>query len=470
MLFNFQFPFADLRGYLSEDTYKILKPTWPIPDEGEFIHFSGDIGTRKKSRYISQGSMNRLRITIRDGLDQEIFSAENQYCFARHFVKFPTLHDRGTLQCAFRRIFVDPSGVCRMDIGFKTEIHSQEDFEMIQQELFHLPICLQTTCEYHKDPTCDCSLTPLYMLGPRIAQKYLEATTYRKILRTQSIPAWWVQAGNPMMVAIFSEKEKDLAAEVTSAYSFMGAEAFETTQTAYELLHHRHFLGRKRNRKLEAWYLVCQNSDERSDNVVRNFRINLLRLHAEKSSIIEIARSIKKGHLTLDETPDTSNTHALLLRQHLEAKTQTLISSGDSPQSENILLNILICVFQYDQWANSEDYDHVQYVMELVNPELFAKVRQVLDRKETGDEKTLIKNLIEQDKVEQAIELLKEVASQASDISFTVNEIILLQYQWNDLAHSIRNNTVSYEIIRQEKGRMVLALLKFSEQIPQGKI
>ncbi len=470
MLFNFQLPFVDLRGYLSENTHKILMPTWPLPDEGEFIHFSGDIGTRKRSRYISKGSMNRLVIKIRDGLDKEIFSAENQYCFARHFVKFPTLHDRGTLQCAFRRIFVDPSGICRMDIGFKTEISSQEDFEMIQQELFHLPVCMQTTCAYHKDPSCDCGLTPLYMVGPRIAYKYLEATTYRKIFRTRSIPDWWVQAGTPMMVAIFSEKEKNLAAQVTSAYAFMGAEEIKATQTAYELLHHRHFLGRKRNRKLEAWYLICQNSAERSDNVVRNFRINLLRLHAEKSHIIEIARSLKKGHLTLDEMPNTSNTRSSLLRQHLEAKTQTLITSGDSVQSENILLNILIRVFQYDQWANPEDYDYVQYVMELVNPGLFSKVRQILDRKEAGDKKTLIKNLIEQNQIEQAIELLKEVASQSLDVSFTVNEIIILQYQWNDLANSIRNNAVTYEIIRQEKGRMVLALLEFSEQIPKANI
>ena len=465
MLFNFQFPFFDLRGYLNQDTHRIHQPSWPHPKEGEFIRACGSVSERKRKRRF-RTTNNRRSINIQDGLPKPIFGEENVYCLAKGFVKFPTLHNWGELQCAFRRIFSDPTGVSRLDLGFKVDLKSLEHFHEIQQALFSMPLCFQSKCAYNsQDSPCNCRLTPLYSAGPEMGEKYLESTTYRKFSRSNQIPNYWIQLGKPMLVAIFSAKEKEWAEEICSSYSFVENETPTFTPSTYQLFHHRHFLGRKNNRKMEAWYIICQDTEEGSDQVVRNFRINLLRLHAEKNGLFECTRMIQQKKLELPSTEGPQTPQSIALQQYINDSIYTLLSLAQSEQDADPYRHILVRTLFYDYLANPEDHERIMGILELMSPDAFKKLQLLFDRNASVGLKKQLETYIAKLQIEEALELLKEASSQSSNISFSFNEILQLQSQWNELSRNIRLKTIYREEAQVQQNQLVESLLAYKDLV-----
>ena len=108
MLITCQFPFADARPFLNEETHRLAAPDWPDAEAGrEFMRSIGGVRPR-----LSGG--------------EQFWTGEGVYCDAARLLRFPPrLSSRklapsaggSALACQFRRLFSDGGAVVRVELG-----------------------------------------------------------------------------------------------------------------------------------------------------------------------------------------------------------------------------------------------------------------------------------------------------------------------------------------------------------------
>lgn len=165
MFVTIQFPFADVRQFVSSPTYRLPSPTWPLPLPNiEYVRASGVI-------------RNRWRGGI------EFWPGEESYCNARRAVRFqPSLASRPlgslgrswSIDRVFRRFTFDGEVVARMEIGLVIETGSiEEGFALDGQNcvnlieaLLSLPVRIPTSDGsylYRQLSDCDQFLAKHYL-------------------------------------------------------------------------------------------------------------------------------------------------------------------------------------------------------------------------------------------------------------------------------------------------------------------
>lgn len=268
MLIEVQFPFADVRRFVSDDTGRLTRPQWPWPAESEFVRNVGPIRRRRRGPV--------------DGLGDEAW-----VCDISKLVR--TSH--ATLVCGrgaqqqvtkvrrvFQRLVFDGRAVGRFSLGFvasqSPRLVGRPDPESIIRQLLTMPLELR----FEDGPI------PLVTAGRALARTYVRSTSRAG----SSMPKdWWVRSGAPVVLV---EARDRTSGGIAWSLPSVGPEPSATPGIG--IFGGRAWYG---DNEARLWAVAYHaGSDARSR---RNWRLHLLRLHAEHEALKAVIGAILSGSL-----------------------------------------------------------------------------------------------------------------------------------------------------------------------------
>ena len=296
-----QFPFADIRPFLPEDTHHLPVPAWPMPEPDiGFLRYFGAIKPRRRggiSDWPGEESYGRAKRALR---------------FMPHFGNLDKDGSAGIFRqryCAFRRLMADGQAVARLELGvgyrrYRNPADPMDGAACLAfiRSNFDTPV---------RVPGSQRNFVSGMLFGGAVerhlAQMYLKATTsHDDDGQLKSTEKWWVKAGTPLTLIEYVI-DRDVAVLPS------GCKAVTTLKDpSVDLAYCRlEFHGRR----LGVWLLGIRPGETNMD-FLRRLRINLLRLHAEKEGIKHVLRLI--GQERVNFNPDTAKNDTINPWQHLQ--------------------------------------------------------------------------------------------------------------------------------------------------------
>jgi len=310
-----QYPLADLRQFVPSETFRLTKPTWPLPRPNQdFVRGFGLLCKR-----------------VMGGV--ESWPGEDYYCEAANAVRLvenwrsvlpSPVQSLGRVHCAFRRLLADGGSVVRVEIAFEIREHdiiNQIDDKLLGQVLtgvLDLPVRLSTVAGANQRVR-----SPQMRLGEsgdELARNLLHSTTARPPAKSVKPLRWWIQCCEPMLVV------QHLSGQIGKFPKH--SRLVDLGKVDLELRYVRH--QSRAQRFIPVWLLGITPSTNK--DYARRLRLHLLRLHAELESLKQVLRSIVDRRLDLVAgTPACDN-----LQRYLKSEI-ALLSRGSRygiPQSE----------------------------------------------------------------------------------------------------------------------------------------
>lgn len=286
------FPIVDCRPLLAGNNSKLTAPPWSglSPNSKTFIRHFGAVQQRNAG-----------------GSDD--WTAEDYFCNTHLSMKYKDLHKQGfeiakgivpAIYNSYRRYFSNGFFVGKIEAGFvdNTEKKIRESvFEEgsvslneILKHYVNLPVTIQT------------EESKLYKAGPKLAARYLEESTAEKML---------AEGQNKILVA----------GEIAIMLVYASNAAFKLPEPSF-LLNEITLPGQEGSLKLygyklrhegyslKVWLIKTPENFESASSdakkVLRNLRINLLRIHLEKETIRILLNGIKSNKILLKENSPES--------------------------------------------------------------------------------------------------------------------------------------------------------------------
>lgn len=269
MLITTQHPICDYRLFVNQ-SYKISKPYFSSPDPNEFIRYFGAM----KKRHIYRNFY---------------CCGENNYCAADHALKI--IHGNGTSDkqvpyLRFRndenRFYSDGYVLCKFEnkscYTICGEINDKTNFlfDVLQ---YHLNLTTGINDTYG-----DFQRSSLLKAGKQLAQLYLKASSKYNILN--KVNSYWVGKGTPIcMVELF---ENEISAN--GLYNcFDRMEIVNGTWDEFIKLYHTNYLG------IPCWVIHRETASTEAFKFCLNLRTALLRIHAEKQTLIHTLKFLSQN-------------------------------------------------------------------------------------------------------------------------------------------------------------------------------
>jgi hypothetical protein len=270
MYIVFQHPILDIRPLIA-DNLAIAKPNWNRPALGEIVRYTGVLKRRLKG-----------------GI--ELLEGENMCCTTYQALKFPDLNDPKSKILFENGSFVKNKGVCRYlnsngDFLVKLESVFGNKFEN-----FYLPEIDVSKGLYFKkvlEDSCEIATqigiqtkekSTIIESGPLLAKHYLYSTTkgFNSPNKPKKVPEdWWLTAGHPVVLVIFSDNE-DL---INLPNHTQPIKVYNKEKV--ELYHY--WIIKKGQPETKTW--IIKRKDDSDEYFIRQLRLNLLRIHAEKENL-----------------------------------------------------------------------------------------------------------------------------------------------------------------------------------------
>lgn len=270
-----QFPIADMRSFIPEETHRVPAPDWFAPQIGkDFVRHCGQMSPR-----------------ARGGLSEWV--GEELFCDASKAVLFkPSLRSQSigpfsgkrNLVCAFRRLFSDGGAVTRLEIGFHPTRELTQPLDLAEwvdtlRGLLSLKVCMSG-----KPSDFEFRST-----GSHFAAHYLDATTRRDNGTVFQPPKWWVQSGMAVLLieSLDSELPRlQLGSKCLLRRSVYG-NSFEVwwgwLKWAGDLL--------------PIWNIRIPKPYDYDVHEVRRVRLYILRLHAERECLKQLLRLLARNEV-----------------------------------------------------------------------------------------------------------------------------------------------------------------------------
>jgi hypothetical protein len=333
MLIAFQFPFADARPFLNEETHRLAAPDWPDAEAGqEFVRSIGSVRPR-----------------LRGG--ERIWAGEGVYCDAARLLRFPPrLSSRqlapstggSVLACQFRRLFSDGAAVVRVELGLTRRAHPATtqgtrlpplDSDGCLQFLLG---CAATPVIVPSGNHAPASL-PLLQADQGLRRQLLRSSTAREKEKPPfQPPVWWLTPGRPLILVQYWPRE------VVSLPSL--TRRVETDNVAPLDLSHMGLLSQ--NRLVTVWFLGLRPDADR--DVLRRLRIHLFRLHAERECLRHVLKHIKADRITVERGSEASER----LQHYLDRTFNLFFSQTRYGINQS---KILEAAYRYDDLVSEAD-------------------------------------------------------------------------------------------------------------------
>lgn len=278
------FPFVDLRRFVTEPTYQLAVPRFPLAKPREFIRSFGPVETR-----------------LGGGVDE--WAGEEVYGRAATALRFPNRlgwkpfgTDLSPLVAnfSFRRFYSDGL-TSRLEIGIRLNARDGDPFgDPFGFQPFDPAGCLgvirQCFSLLVRVPSGEpgawrpCSLIEA---GRLLAEHLLRSTTARPDRRLPPVEKWWLQAGDPVL--LFHYRPTELLTGLPPHSKEVQISPGQDFSIAYGLIEHN-------GTPVRSWFLG--SSFEAEKDRLRRLRIHLFRLHTEREGVKSILRQIHRKRIT----------------------------------------------------------------------------------------------------------------------------------------------------------------------------
>lgn len=195
MHFVVQFPLADSRTFLQEETGHLVRPVWPTPNaDHDFIRSIGIVRERPRgglTGWVSENVFCQANRAIQfqgspNGLPQAELNFEDPHL---------------SIGIAYKRFFSDGYAVAKFEIGFTIRSHSEEyalshndSFEKLARHILNLRVRI-------RDSSGKVISGPLLQAGKHLARLYLFNTTKTEWSERKQPNIWWVEPCKPVLLA-----------------------------------------------------------------------------------------------------------------------------------------------------------------------------------------------------------------------------------------------------------------------------
>ena len=280
MLYTFSIPITDYRPFLCEETFRINIEQFPRNwHDQSFLRSFGKFGERYNT-----------------GADIPFF--EKKYAKGNNGLRFANQNAvkiRGTHfapVCVFRRVFFD-SASARFDVGI-TDVSndSHQTGNKVQD--------INVFCKYYINKSV--FLTgfaqeepqPLYLIGPALCQKYLYATTLKPSINFINAKSTWLSYGRPIIVSKHEYDELGPISNIDKRFEKQGFQKSPCVPEEWGIS-----LWQRRVFKGIPLYVIVVSSRGDKDKA-RALRINLLKYHQERESLLAIIKLLARSGQELE--------------------------------------------------------------------------------------------------------------------------------------------------------------------------
>jgi hypothetical protein len=306
VLFSIQFPFADSRAFLDEETGLLSRPTWPVPSaDCEFVRFFGTIRSRKNG-----------------GLKGWV--GENQVCEAERALRFcrvPTFVDlesglRVPIQVVFRRFFSEGLALGKFEVGIGTRYDdsvtlTREQTRSLIQHFLSLPVEIPGL----SGEVVSCELGEAHK---HLARLYVASSTSTSQINLIGSKNWWVKPGLPLLFLQFKAGEHistpfwgKLVNLKNDFFPWQRPHLWDKTQLSCHRVPYK-------GAEMRLWVMGVSSSYYPSG--ARALRLYLLRLHAEQQCLKLILQNIAAGNIVVSPRTRASD----MLQYYLNEATKRL--------------------------------------------------------------------------------------------------------------------------------------------------
>lgn len=271
MLFTVHIPLADVRSFLSTDSFRLQSPMWPAPcPRKDFVRGFGQVTRRR------QGGLKG-------------WAGEDVYCNADHALRFAT--DFGAHPpldakwfCAFRRLFASGSAVARVEVGLARSNNVEFD-DVALLAFIHGVLTLPVSIPSKE---ADRGSQPLGEAGPRLAAHYLSSTTRSRV---DPVQHWWVTSGGPLVVIevptppLFARKLPLTHPAIHSHDHYLDFDEIDLHYYLHE------------QSDIPIWFINAYDTPARE--LARRLRLYLVRLHSEHQVLRQVLALINTDRLVV---------------------------------------------------------------------------------------------------------------------------------------------------------------------------
>lgn len=291
MLIIFQAPFADLRDFVSTNTYKLNKPNWLIVNP-----------------YLGDDFINRFGLIEKTRLKNIDWTISDAYCRAKNAFTFDKsqmeelsrsghgmiVHSRRFFPSEIMELRKDADGsrkpyqknvICSVEIGFiHTTLKKFKKHPLSANDLNNLiKRCLKLNVSINL-PNIKKAHHSLYKISRYVNKIYLNATTKRAHI--DHCCKWWVTSGAPMVVVEYNSFEvKQLPASARLIKHIKD----QNIKIFFDDL----ILDGKY--PLKAWYIQTNRLTKQCD--VKNLVEGLMHINASQQCLNMVLRNYNKIHL-----------------------------------------------------------------------------------------------------------------------------------------------------------------------------
>ncbi len=344
MLITTQYPICDCRLFVAR-SHKISKPYFSSPDSNEFIRYFGAM----KRRYVYRNFY---------------CCGENNYCAADHALKIVRQEAGRMSSFRFRdeenRFYSDGYVLCKFEnkssyaIGDIIENKADFIFDVLQYHL-NLTVGINDTCGGFQ-------YTHLSKAGKQLAQLYLKASSkYNALDRVNN---YWVSKGNPVcMIELF---ENEILSN--GLYDcFNRLEAVNGTWDDFIKLYYTNCQG------VPCWIIRRENDGSEAFKFCLNLRTALLRIHAEKQTLIHALKF-------LSQNQDNDNIEKEKVISYLKKSLNKLLKGERFDIEQCPIVNM---AFKIDDSFSRNEYQSLCEIIKDINNKyviddfysLFAQIR-----------------------------------------------------------------------------------------------
>lgn len=274
MIVFLQFPLADIRLFVGNNTGKLALPFWPSPSPyREFVRAFGSIKPRGKGG-------------VRGWI------GESEICDAGRAVRFVKLsvfrdqYSRQTIEirCSSRHFYFDGLAVGKYELVLITKpstltlsYNSLRDFI---SHILHLPVIIPA-------PYGEPVQARLLSAAEYLARLYLfssSSTDSRQIIWDKE----WIIPGMPVILIECSDRERVTSFPGTRSVTIPDRYGMEV----------QHWWSPSRDKNTRVWLLKYQSRNERSIQIGRTLRLYLMRLHAEHECLRSVLKCVDSGEIS----------------------------------------------------------------------------------------------------------------------------------------------------------------------------
>ncbi|MCR8561603.1 hypothetical protein KXD93_28370 [Mucilaginibacter sp. BJC16-A38] len=364
-----QFPIIDIRRFYAESD-RLSLPNWPIPDLDNFVRFMGPVQRRKLGGI--------------PGINEGII------CNAKHIFHSNEVQVINSIRfkIAYKRFYFDGFACAKLEIGFNTyrvgnqkniRIHPFKLLENLFQYKISIGTGLNTECK-------------LYELKSHLSSAYLRCTSITN--RTAVFDKIGIKVRDPFICIHTSPNELQL--DNTLVVHRDNKNKFDISFRQFQLYNLNIDTYFFNNKGIPHEYPLTETRQNISFYQLRNFKVSLLRLNAQKETLKYILSLVASKKLRFLKDDLDSNERLELLQEYLLRSSRFLTSIKKYIEA-NTKSDFLELVLEVENKIYSGFTSELLFKIEEafislnVRPNVRKRISEIIDKNKMKQGKTIHK-------------------------------------------------------------------------------